>query len=251
MTAYRTGHRVHTRAGGKATIDGPLARRLAVVSALSFSVYFAGALFTGPPALADEPASRAIELADSRHGATVRRIDSSSPAASLLRAGDRILAVDGHTVRRAADVQSRVATLGPGEPVLFEIARGRRILVVGVQLTAAPPRRAPAPETTSPPPTAPATAPTTIVVAPSPPPPVVVVVTAPAAPVYGGGFGFGPWIAPHRAGYPASSLPQIPGATMPPGPGTSAYAYPQIPGVAQPPIGPFPPGFTGPRMTPR
>jgi hypothetical protein len=178
-------------------------------------------------------AGEALQLSDRTggDGARVERVLPASPASSLIRPGDVVVAADGRPVRSAEALDAYLGSLPQGAPVLLEIVRGGRTRYVGVQVTPPPPRKAPAP----PPPQAAAPAPAPVIIiqggtAPAP-------VTAPPVVVLGGGFDPwpAPWLAPRPPAFAAPGLPQTPGATFAPAPGTSAYAYPQIPGVAQPP----------------
>ncbi|AKT38637.1 uncharacterized protein CMC5_027840 [Chondromyces crocatus] len=160
---------------------------------------------------------------------------SSGPSAALLQKGDAVLAVDGRSVDKAEALEDYLTSLAPGTAVLMEVMRAGERRFLGVQLSSAPPRPKPKPQRAEQ--TAPAASTHVVVVQPVPMEPAQVA-QAPAGFFFGvggdsGGYGMRP---PTSA---APGLPQTPGATFAPGPGTSSLAYPQIPGVAQPP------GFPG------
>ena len=244
MRARWTGHEGDRRRGGAT------ARRLLALGGISAAACGLTPERAGPSlvaeARAEEPAGQAaasgarqpppgISLADAGagRGARVARIDGASPAAALLRLGDRVIAADGQPIRRAGELEAHFASLGPGAPVLLELVRRGRRHLIGVQLTAAPPPPAPPPQAAAP--FAPPAPPPVVVHVVQPPPVIVVIQTAPASPfvVLDGVAGVSPgWRPP---AFFAPRLPSIPGATFAPTPGTSAFTYPQIPGVAQPP----------------
>lgn len=181
---------------------------------------------------------RRLELRDAGEptpGARVAQVLTSSPAAALLRPGDVVVSVDGRAVRSAEALDSYMASLGPGQAVLLEVLRDGQRRFLGVQLTAAPPRPpSPPPRTT-----AVSARPQVIVVQPAPAAaPQVIEVPMPTgggAFIFGGGEIGGAWTTPLPPSFAAPGIPQAPGATFAPGPGTSAFAFPQLPGVSQPP----------------
>jgi S1-C subfamily serine protease len=97
----------------------------------------------------------AEELAKSRHvnhgwlgvecsdmgpsGATVTRVMPGSPAASAgLRPGDVVVAVGSHPVGSLAELQERLYTVPPGDPVQLSVARGAGNVVMSVTLADSP-----------------------------------------------------------------------------------------------------------------
>ncbi|HEY8345873.1 MAG TPA: PDZ domain-containing protein [Symbiobacteriaceae bacterium] len=57
-------------------------------------------------------------------GAEVVSVIPGSPAAGVLQPGDRIIAVDGHLVTGAADLQERMGQVSPGSQVVLRLRRG-------------------------------------------------------------------------------------------------------------------------------
>ena len=59
-----------------------------------------------------------------RRGVVVREVEESSPAARAgVRAGDVIVAVDGHTIDGRSDFEARTASLGQGQELRLDLAR--------------------------------------------------------------------------------------------------------------------------------
>jgi S1-C subfamily serine protease len=81
-----------------------------------------------------------VDCADtSTPGAELTAILPGSPAAKAgLQPGDVVLAVDAHAVDSAADLQERLYTVSPGNPVQLEVARDGGTRVLTVRLAGSP-----------------------------------------------------------------------------------------------------------------
>jgi len=97
----------------------------------------------------------ALELAQTRHvqhgwlgvvcsdgslpGATVTKVMAGSPAARAgLRTGDVVVAVGSHTVGSLAELQERLYTVPPGQPVQLSVTRDTSAMVMDVTLSGSP-----------------------------------------------------------------------------------------------------------------
>ena len=74
-----------------------------------------------------------------RPAAELTAILPGSPAAKAgLEPGDVVLAVDTHAVDSAADLQERLYTVSPGDPVQLEVARAAGTRAFTVRLAGSP-----------------------------------------------------------------------------------------------------------------
>jgi Lon-like protease len=88
---------------------------------------------------AREVALRAVQLGQSHSdGARVVRVDPRAPAADVLRAGDRILAVNGTRVETTCDVGKAVDELGIGQRTSLMVERDGRRRTVSLRTARSP-----------------------------------------------------------------------------------------------------------------
>jgi serine protease Do len=70
---------------------------------------------------------------DGRNGAKIVQVNPQTPAEKAgLKAGDVVLAIDGHVVSGSADLRNRVAALRPNQKVNFRLQRDGKELVLPV-----------------------------------------------------------------------------------------------------------------------
>lgn len=98
----------------------------------------------GQPVTADIAASLGMRLPQ---GVIVNQVyNGGSAGRGGLRAGDVILAVNGHSVESADDLAYRIATLPIGDQVVLRIMRGAKVMPLTIDLQ--PPPEIPAADTT-------------------------------------------------------------------------------------------------------
>lgn len=76
-----------------------------------------------------------LNAADTAAGVAVTGTDPDTPAEASLRAGDLILALNGHPISTVADLRSLVLQHAPGTLVTVELRRNHVTLQLQVQLT--------------------------------------------------------------------------------------------------------------------
>jgi serine protease DegS len=82
---------------------------------------------------------QAAQFGLARGGVVVTNLYDNGPAAAAgLRAGDILLAIDGHEVHRSQDALAQLASRKPGTTVKLQLQRGQRVMQVELRLVERP-----------------------------------------------------------------------------------------------------------------